>query len=62
MSPEQAKELLEREGWTLVDLHDLVLAYVAGTSAGFDIKSARVRITVARLPLRKKPAKKKVRP
>lgn len=57
MSPEQAREVLRREDWTLVDLYHLVEAYVASTACAFDIKGPRVRITVKKLPLRK-PTKK----
>ena len=64
MSPEQARDVLEREGWTLLDLHQLLQAYVARTDAGFDIRTTRVRIIVKPLPLRRpaKKAAKKVKP
>lgn len=57
MSPAQAREVLRREGWTLIDLHHLIEAYAEGTDAGFDVKSARIHIIIKKLPLRK-PAKK----
>lgn len=57
MSPEQAREVLRRESWTLVDLYHLIEAYAEPTSCGFDLKGPRVHVVIKKLPLRK-PAKK----
>jgi hypothetical protein len=57
VTDEQAKVVLQREGWTLVDLYYLVEAFASLTDAGFDMKGPRVQVIIKKLPLRK-PAKK----
>ena len=57
MSPERARQVVKREGYSLVDLFHLVEAWAEQTGAGLDIESPRVRVRIKKLPLRK-PAKK----
>lgn len=57
MSPEQARAVLKREGWTLIELFQLLEAFAEPTDCGFDMRNPRIRVVIKKLPLRK-PAKK----